>query len=338
MRYTHFAIVAVSMAALAAAAQAQPPSAQAPSAMARGAKAYNDAKYPDAIAAMTEVLASQPTNPDRSTALLVRGEAKAAQGDCRAAIVDLEASSKLQPAGEVSADIGFCDYRLGDYPGTIANLRTYLVAKPNDVPSLVLLGKAQISTQRNADAEASFRKAIAVDPKAKEALVLLGATLEARQAYRDAEGVYRQATALDAKSFPAQMGLGASLIAQKRYADAMAPLQAAVTINPNNTQAASALAMAKSGGVGATAVAAAATPPRSIDANSPLGRGIRLYRDQEFKPALKQFQAATQADAKDALAFAYTGDAYHHLGQEAEAKAAYAAATKLDPGILNTPR
>ena len=106
--------------------------------------------------------------------------------------------------------------------------------------------------------------------------------------------------------------------------------------------------------VGAGAVAAAIAPLASpkpaaaqsapalpsityapVDPRSALGRGIALYRNKDFQPALQQFLAATAGNPNDARGWVFLADTYRWLGLERDGESALAKALKLDPNALN---
>ncbi len=75
-----------------------------------------------------------------------------------------------------------------------------------------------------------------------------------------------------------------------------------------------------------------------VDPRSALGRGMALYCDKDFQPALQQLLAATAANANDARGWMFLADTYRWLGLEREGEAARTQALKLDPNAPNLLR
>ena len=92
------------------------------------------------------------------------------------------------------------------------------------------------------------------------------------------------------------------------------------------------------GAVDAPPVAAARPAPKPIDANSALGRGVRLHDEKDFQPALQQLLLAAQSDPNDARVHAYLADTYSWLGMDAEARQAAETAKRLDPNAFEVLR
>jgi hypothetical protein len=74
------------------------------------------------------------------------------------------------------------------------------------------------------------------------------------------------------------------------------------------------------------------------DPRSHLGKGIALYRDLDFQPALVELLAATKADPTDARAFAFLSDTYRWLSVHDEEQKARQKALALDPNAFDALR
>ena len=96
--------------------------------------------------------------------------------------------------------------------------------------------------------------------------------------------------------------------------------------------------------VPAIAVAPQSTPAlppiayAPVNPRSALGRGIALYRDKDFQPALQQFLAATASNPDDARGWVFLADTYRWLGLERDGESALAKALQLDPNATNMLR
>ena len=67
---------------------------------------------------------------------------------------------------------------------------------------------------------------------------------------------------------------------------------------------------------------------------SALARGIALYREKDFQPALALFLAAAKQDPGDPRAYAYLAGTYDWLGMSVESRMAADTARRIDPDAL----
>ena len=68
---------------------------------------------------------------------------------------------------------------------------------------------------------------------------------------------------------------------------------------------------------------------------SALARGIALYREKDFQPALALFLAAAKQDPGDPRAYAYLAGTYDWLGMSVESRMAADTARRIDPDALS---
>lgn len=68
---------------------------------------------------------------------------------------------------------------------------------------------------------------------------------------------------------------------------------------------------------------------------SALARGIALYREKDFQPALALFLAAAKQDPNDPRAYAYLAGTYDWLGMSVESRMAADTARRIDPDALS---
>jgi tetratricopeptide (TPR) repeat protein len=118
------------------------------------------------------------------------------------------------------------------YPGIHFRLARLLLSKPNPGPDF------------QDEAKKELQEELAIDPTNAGAEYVLGEL--ARQGQDSAEAVrhFTKATQLNPKFADAYLGLGMSLLNEKEYAKAIAPLEAAVKLQPGNPAAHYSLATA----------------------------------------------------------------------------------------------
>ncbi len=157
-----------------------------------------------------------------------------------------------------------------DYETAAKDFQQYLAKKPDDATVHFDLGYVYTALDRVADAEAEYKKAIALDPKMGAAYLNLGLTLlpnspaEAIDPLRhaadllpgeahprfllatalerggkldDAITEYQTAEKLDPENFDTRLALGFALLRAKRPADAEPEFRAAVSLQPGSAQA-----------------------------------------------------------------------------------------------------
>jgi tetratricopeptide (TPR) repeat protein len=109
-----------------------------------------------------------------------------------------------------------------DLPGIHFRMGRLLLSKPNPPADV------------GAQARKEFEQELKIDPSNAEAEFILGELARQEQQWDDAVKHFSRATQLDAGFGDALLGLGASLIATKKFAEAVAPLEAAVKLQPTN--------------------------------------------------------------------------------------------------------
>ncbi len=108
----------------------------------------------------------------------------------------------------------------------------------------LLLSKANASPDVADQAKKEFEQELQIDPTNAGAEYVLGELARQDQRWDEAVNCFSRAAKLDASFAEAFLGLGMSLLAEKKYADALAPLEAAVRLEPKNPDAHYNLAMA----------------------------------------------------------------------------------------------
>jgi Flp pilus assembly protein TadD len=93
------------------------------------------------------------------------------------------------------------------------------------------------SEKRYAEAESTFRRAVALDPGSASAWVRLGNVLADRGRPADAERAYRHGLALDTRSLSGHYNLGLLLAQTARTAEAEQSVRRALELSPRDTDA-----------------------------------------------------------------------------------------------------
>jgi tetratricopeptide (TPR) repeat protein len=111
------------------------------------------------------------------------------------------------------------------YPGVHFRLGRLLLSKPNPAPDFQDQAKKELQQE------------LEIDPSNAGAEYVLGELARETQDLPEAIRHFTKATQLNPTFADAYLGLGMSLLAQKSYAEAVAPLQAAVKLQPENPAA-----------------------------------------------------------------------------------------------------
>jgi tetratricopeptide (TPR) repeat protein len=118
------------------------------------------------------------------------------------------------------------------YPGIHFRLARLLLSRPNPGPDF------------QDEAKKELQRELEIDPANDGAEYVLGELARQGQDLPEAVRRFTKATQLNANFADAYLGLGMSLLAQKNYAEAVAPLEAAVKLEPGNPAAHYSLATA----------------------------------------------------------------------------------------------
>ncbi len=108
------------------------------------------------------------------------------------------------------------------YPGIHFRLARLLLSRPNPGPDF------------QDEAKKELQQELEIDPANAGAEYVLGELARQGQDLPEAVRRFTKATQLNPTFADAYLGLGMSLLAQKNYADAVAPLEAAVKLQPEN--------------------------------------------------------------------------------------------------------
>jgi tetratricopeptide (TPR) repeat protein len=309
-------------------------SARAAAALDAGIAALDAGRYQQAIKLLDDAYRLDPEHQQQNLAF--RAHAKRHLGDCRGAIADYDLAEEPFPFSEVAAGLGIylgraeCRSTLGDAEAAVDDLEKHVTLSPDDAHGWSLLGDYRGAAGHYADAVAAFRKSIELDAGNAYVHYRLGATSILLDRQQDALSELREAVRLD----PALTEAKEVLAALER--EMRSPVAATAPTSP------AAGARAAPAPKPAAARPAAAVPPAityaPVDPRSALGRGIALYREKDFQPALQQLLAATAAAPNDARGWVFLADTYRWLGLERDGESALATAKKLDPNALNALR
>jgi tetratricopeptide (TPR) repeat protein len=171
-----------------------------------------------ARAKIDAALKSDPASAVAHTALglLLAGKRETAAK----ARVELEAALKTKPDhAPALVALGQIELGEGDAAGAASHLEAALRAG-DDVPALVLLGKARLQQQRPAEAVEQLRRAADLDPRNADALGTLGQALLAMGKADEAERALRAAAQLHSDE-PTQIALGFALVHQRKLDPAL---------------------------------------------------------------------------------------------------------------------
>ncbi len=80
-----------------------------------------------------------------------------------------------------------------------------------------------------------------------------------------------------------------------------------------------------------TAAVAKAAPPKSAEADAHFRRGVALYDERKYEPAIAELREAVRLGPDEAAAYFYLGRSYHGLSRYDEAVAAHREAIRLRP-------
>lgn len=108
---------------------------------------------------------------------------------------------------------------------------------------------------------------------------------------------------------------------------------AAQAVAPKPSPAPPAAATARQAAPAASQAKRSAREP--VVSGSALARGIALYREKDFQPALAMFLAAAKQDPGDPRAYAYLAGTYDWLGMSVESRMAADTARRIDPDALS---
>ncbi len=193
------------------------------------------------------------------------------------------------------------------------------------------LGSLRLVTGDSAEAEASYRRALAIVPESPDALIGLAAALAEGGDPELAERTLESAIAAQPRYTATHVEYGSFLFRQGRARDAIAPWQRAAVLEPDNPSAFNNLGVAYlyagdfKKAADAFSNSLAIEPTRSGYSNT----GTGLYYNGKFSEAAEMFRKATELAPADHRPWGNLADALHFGGHPAEARKAYDRALSL---------
>jgi len=218
-------------------------------------------------------------------------------------------------------------------------LKQALTADPNSAMMQRVWGRHQFQRGRFVEAEAAFKKAIALDPRSSDAQLNLAENyLFGLKKAKPAEAAYRAAIALDAGSAQAHLGLAATLGALGQPDAALAEYEQAAKLAPADPKFTHALArfQASQGRFDQALVAQQKTiaiAPDFFPAYIDLGDLYLVKNDLE--QAAAAYRAGAKVTKNPATALFKLGTVLEGQQRWAEAEQAYLDAVKSDPTMYS---
>jgi len=309
-------------------------------------KAGRNAEAADALRQSAE------KNPQDAVSWLDAGELYAKVGRQDAAIAALtravgpDVDPKLDAAGQYDAHftLGEMDAAKSDTNNAIREFDAASAVQPDNGVPLYNKGVLQEQAGQRADAEVSYRAALAKTPDSVQTQTALGLLLADGPNAAEATGLLAQAApklpqdsdADKLKAAPVYARLGDLYATQRSYAQADAARQQAVALNPSDADTRVALAdsyMAQKQYVSALTQYDAAAALRPRDATIQNGRGVAYKALRQYPKALAAFRQALARDPRNAQVQNNVGVLYELLGSKAQAIVAYKKALALNPDL-----
>ncbi|APR81846.1 TPR domain protein [Minicystis rosea] len=220
----------------------------------------------------------------------------------------------------------------GDAPSAEALLRE----QPNDAEAVNMLGNALAAQRRWDEAEACYRRAMALAPRLYKPLANLGNLLSQRGLRAEAIKLYYEALALEPSAFRTRTNLGHDMLDLGHVAEAIAAYTGALAQRPDHVPARLGLGRALlAEGRAAEALAeidrALAVAPDRADLHQ--ARGLCLERLGVLDEAAAAQRRAIALDPNRPIAHKNLAIVLSALGKLDDAAAAAERALALDPGL-----
>jgi len=298
----------------------------------------------DAAAALQK---SASLNPKDAGASLSAGELFAKAGQYDPAIASLtqalgpDVSPKLDTASEYDAHfaLGECYAAKANPTQAIKEFDTAAALQPQSAPAPYNKGVLQQQAGLGADAETSYRSALANDPNNPQIQTALGALLADRGKTSEAITLLSSGAAKlpqTAQTAPFYSRLGDLYAKQKDYAHANQARLEALMLAPDDTDTRVALAdsyMTQQQYVSALGQYSLAATARPTDAAIQNQRGVAYKNLKQYPKALAAFKQAAVLSPTNAQVQNNIGVVYELLGKRPQAIASYKKALSLNPQL-----
>lgn len=224
----------------------------------------------------------------------------------------------------------------GQIDEAVSACESLLVARPNDIDALCLIGKL-LTQQGNLDsAAAALSKAIALNPQSTDALFFMGKLHLKRSNYRDAASCFDAILKLDSNHPGGHFGLGNIELAHGRLDAALSRFATALVHNPQYAEAhCNCGVVFESKGEPANAEAAY---QRALAINPDLGNAhfnlARLFMaGGNVQGALNHIGKVVALDPKSADDWDIKGRLHQAMKDYESAKESYERALAIDPNL-----
>jgi rhomboid protease GluP len=188
----------------------------------------------------------------------------------------------------------------GKPEAAIAELTTAVRENPRFAESHFLLGEAYMRNSQFREAEACFRRALALQPDTSEFRTQLGLALAMQGRTQEARDIFLELVRHEPRNPHALIGLGQTALKSGNYESALEAFRRAAQLAPYLAQA-------------------------------QCNRGLAAIKLQRYSEAIEAYSHCAQLEPDDYDALLKLAGAYKSEGMEAEAQAAYERAWKLSP-------
>lgn len=274
----------------------------------------------------------------------------------------------------VHYNLSLCRSHVGDSAGAIGALESAIRLDPSYVEARYNLALALADSGRSNEAIEHYRAAIAMKPDYFRAHYNLGLLEYRAQHYEAAARSFEQASRLRSDSYNATYNLGLALLKldqpekaevalatartleetvevdyslglalarQGRTKESVTLYHAALAIDPKHADSLKRMAEDLSAGGRHDAALAYLERSLKLEPTDPtaFNIGLRTYRDEQYRTALRYFEAGLQAEGPVRMkALAMKGATLARLGRSAEAIGVYEAALRENPDNASTTR
>jgi tetratricopeptide (TPR) repeat protein len=227
--------------------------------------------------------------------------------------------------------------RQGDFAEAEAAYRRALAIEPDNAEALNNLGNVLRTLKRPAEAAILLRKALAARPEHPAILSNLGLALGDLRQFSEAAECHRRAVAIDPKLAPGHNNLGLALKELGLFAEAEQSYRRALALNPNFAEALNNLGnVLRAQGRLEESIAAygraIATKPDYADAHNNLGNALR--DGQHYEEAIQSYRRALDLAPRLAKAHCNLGKLLQEIGQTDAAHDAFAKAVDCDAALV----